>query len=72
MQPASKLLWKALLHKEKCAVADGAQGQSQNAASAAAWAEALTPSPTCLARGGFLVLVPALLGCHPVPYLGPG
>lgn len=59
MQPASKLLWKALLRKEKCAVADGALGQSQSAASAAAWAEALTPSPACLAQGGFLVLVPS-------------
>lgn len=26
--PASKLFWKALLHKEKCSVADGALGQS--------------------------------------------
>lgn len=70
MQPASKLLWKALLHKEKCAEADGALGQSQSAASAAAWAEALTPSPACPARGGFLALVSALLGCHPDPSPG--
>lgn len=72
MQPASKLLWKALLHKEKCAEADGALGQSQSAASAAAWAEGLTPSPARLARAGFLVLVSALLGCHPDLYPGPG
>lgn len=53
MQPARKLFWKALLHKEKCSVADGAL--RQNAALAAAWAERLTPSPARLGLGGFLV-----------------
>lgn len=55
MQPARKLFWKALLHKEKCSAADSAGALRQSTALAVASAERLTPPPARLGLGGFLV-----------------